>query len=276
MPRPIWNGSISFGLVSIPVKLMRAQSPKDVSFHQLHEPDGARIQQKRWCSEEDKEVPYQEIVKGYELGPDKYVLIDQSELAQLDPVATQTIDISDFVDLDEIDPIYFERTYHLTPADKGSKPYALLARAMEEANKVAIAKFVMRTKEYLCALRPMNGALVLETMYYADEIVSLEDLEFDVEAVSEPKKKEVDMAMALIDSLSGEFDPTQYTDKYREKVLDLIDAKAEGEEFVAPKVEEKAPVLDLMAALEASLKKSEEKEKAAKREAKKPKKRAHG
>lgn len=275
MPRPIWNGSISFGLVAIPIKLMRAQSPKDVSFHQLHAPDGARIQQKRWCSEEDKEVPYQEIVKGYELSAEKYVVIDPSELAALDPVTTQTIEISDFVDLDEIDPIYYERTYHLVPADKGSKPYRLLARAMEDANKVGIAKFVMRTKEYLCAIRPSDGGLLLETMYYADEIVSREDLAWDEGEVEEPKKKELAMAMQLIDALAGEFDPTQYQDEYREKVLDLIDKKAEGEEFVTPAAsEEKAPVLDLMAALEASLKRSENKEKADKKA--KPAKRAHG
>jgi DNA end-binding protein Ku len=254
MPRPLWNGSISFGLVNVPVKLFRCQSPQDVRFHQLHKEDGARVQQKRWCSAEDKEVPYDEIVKGYELSSDEYVIIDPDELSSLDPVATQTIDISDFVDLDQIDPIYFERAYYVSPGDRAAKPYSLLVAAMAESHKVAIAKFVMRAKEYLCAIRSVDGALVLETMYFADEIVSRESIDATDDELEAPKDKELKMAMQLIESLAGDFEPGAYVDEYRTKVMEMIDAKAAGNETVAkPEAEEKAPIVDLMAALEASL-----------------------
>jgi DNA end-binding protein Ku len=254
MPRPLWNGSISFGLVNIPVKLFRAQSPQDIRFHQIHGPDGARVQQKRWCPEEEKEIPYSEVVKGYEIGPDQYVVVEPEELSQLDPVATHEIDISDFVDLDEIDPVYFERAYHVVPGERAAKPYGLLVAAMEKSHKVAIAKFVMRSKEYLCAVRPRDGVLVLETMYFADEIIAAEDLEQDQPALEAPKKKELDMAIQLVESLSSEFEPSAYKDEYRQKVMELIEAKAEGGEAVVQKdAEEPAPIVDLMEALEASL-----------------------
>ena len=253
MPRPLWNGSISFGLVNVPVKLFRAQAPKDVRFHQLHSKDGVRIQQKRVCPSDGNEVPYEEIVKGYEISPERYVIIEPDELASLDPKATHTIEIEDFVDLDEIDPLFFDSGYYVVPDARSEKPYALLVAAMEQTRKVAIAKFVMRTKEYLCAVRASKGVLVLETMLYADEIVGAEELNLprDLEA---PAERELKMATALVESLSGDFEPEKYSDTYREKVMAMIDAKAEGNEIVArPAAAEAAPVVDLMAALEASL-----------------------
>ena len=253
MPRAIWSGSISFGLVNVPVKLFGATSKKDVRFHQLHDADGARIQQKRVCSKDGKEVPLEHIVKGYEVSRDRYVLITPEELDSLDPKATRTIDIQDFVELDEIDPVYFDSTYYLVPEKGASKAYRLLLEAMRESKKVAIARVVLRQKQHLVALRPLEDALSMSSMLYADEVVStdqLEDLPEDVE-VSE---RELKMANQLIESLTSEWRPEQYRDDYRERVLELIEKKAAGQEIaVAAVEEEQAPVVDLMAALEASL-----------------------
>lgn len=253
MPRPLWNGSISFGLVNVPIRLFKAQSAKDVRFHQLHVKDGVRIQQKRFCAAEQTEVPYEEIVKGYEISPERYVIIEPDELKALDPKASHTIDILDFVQLDQIDPLYYESGYYVVPDDRSAKPYALLARAMEQTNRVAIAKFVMRTKEYLCALRVREGMVVLETMLFPDELVGVDDLslpDMDIEV----SDRELQMAVQLVESLAADFEPSNYRDEYREKVLAMIEAKAEGNEVVAaPETGEPAPVVDLMAALEASL-----------------------
>ncbi len=177
MPRPIWSGSISFGLVNVPVKLFTAQSPKDVRFNQLHAPDNSRVRMKRFCEVENIEIPFDEIVKGYEIGPDQYVVIDPKELEEFDPKATHTIDIEEFVHLDQIDPIYFERAYYLVPDERSAKPYRLLAEALADSDKVAVARFVMRTKQYLCAVRVVDGVLVLNTMLYDDEVVSSADLD---------------------------------------------------------------------------------------------------
>ncbi len=254
MPRPLWNGSISFGLVNVPVRLFRAQSPQDVRFHQLHQSDGVRIQQKRICPAHGEEVSYDEIVKGYELSPERYVIIEPDELNALDPKATHTIEIEDFVDLVDIDPLFFETGYYVVPDARSAKPYALLVRAMEETQKVAIARFVMRTKEYLCAIRAKDNALILETMLYADELVSSDELTLPGDELEEPTARELKMATSLVESLSGPFEPEKYRDEYREKVMALIDAKAEGNAIVsAPEQREPAPVVDLMAALEASL-----------------------
>lgn len=253
MPRPLWSGSISFGLVNVPVKLFKAQSPKDVRFHQLHEKDGVRIQQKRICPADGEEVPYDQIVKGYELDSSHYVVVTAEELGSLDAKATHTIDIEDFVDLDEIDPLYFDNGYYIVPDARAEKPYALLLAAMQQTRKVGIARFVMRTKEYLAAVRPMGEALVLSTMLYADEIVPVAELNLpqDLEA---PKDKELKMATSLIESLAGAFEPEKYHDEYREKVMAMIERKAEGNEIVTGVSEEEpTPVVDLMEALEASL-----------------------
>jgi DNA end-binding protein Ku len=237
------------------VRLFRAQAPQDVRFHQLHAKDNVRIQQKRVCPIDGEEVPYDDIVKGYEIAPEQYVVITPDDLAALDPKVTHTIDIEDFVDLDEIDPLYFDHGYYIVPADRAEKAYGLLVRAMEDTRKVGIARFVMRTKEYLCAVRPRNGALVLATMLFADEVVGTEELE--IPEIEEPSQKELTMARQLIESLSTEFEPERYHDDYREKVLEMIEQKAKGNEIVTqPEAEEPAPVVDLMAALEASLAKA--------------------
>jgi DNA end-binding protein Ku len=255
MPRSIWTGAISFGLVTVPVKLYSAVQRKSVRFHQLSGKTGVRIQQKRVDPTTGEEVPYEEIVKGYEIAPDQYVLIEPGELDALDPKKTKTIEISDFVDLDAIDPIFYDHPYYLAPGAGGAKPYRLLYEAMVESRKVAIAKVVIRQKENLVAIRPMEGGVLgMSTMIFADEVVPpdrLDDLPGDIET----KKQEVEMARMLIDSLAADFEPEKYEDTYREEVLALIERKAEGKEIaVQPATEEEAaPVPDLMAALKASL-----------------------
>jgi len=255
MPRAIWSGAISFGLVNVPIKLYSATSPKTVRFHQLHDRDGVRIQQKRVCPADGEEVPYEHIVKGFEIAPDRYVIVRQEELDALDPRHTRTIDIESFVELAEIDPVYYDSAYHVVPSTGGAKPYALLLSAMEQAGKVAIGRFVLRTRQQICALRPANGVLTLSTMLFGDEVNAPERLdELDGLADVDATRAEVAMAEQLIESLSVPFDPTAYRDEYRERVLDLIDRKAAGEEVaVQPAAAAPAAVPDLMAALEASV-----------------------
>lgn len=254
MPRAIWSGAISFGLVNVPVKLYSAVSKKTVRFHQLHEETGQRIQQKRVDSSTGDEVAYEDIVKGYEIGPDRYVVVTPDELDSLDPEKTRTIDILDFVDLEEIDPLYYDHPYYLVPGTGAEKAYALLRTAMEKSGKVAIAKVVIRSKESLVAIRPAGKIMTMSTMLFADEIVDSESLDEGAESSGKTTKREVEMAEQLIASLTSKFDPSSYKDEYRERVLDLIERKAQGEEIsVAPAADEPAPVPDLMAALEASL-----------------------
>jgi DNA end-binding protein Ku len=255
MPRSIWTGAISFGLVTVPVKLYSAVQRKSVRFHQLSGKTGVRIQQKRVDPTTGDEIAYEDIVKGYEIAPDQYVRIEPAELESLDPKKTKTIEITDFVALDEIDPIFYDHPYYLAPAAGGAKPYRLLWEAMEETRRVAIAKVVIRQKENLVAIRPMEGGVLgMSTMIFADEVVPsdrLDDLPGDVEATPQ----EVEMAKLLIDQLASDFEPEKYADTYREEVLALIERKAEGKEIaVQPALEEEAkPVPDLMAALKASL-----------------------
>jgi DNA end-binding protein Ku len=255
MARAIWSGAISFGLVNVPVKLYSATSPKTVRFHQLSSKTGARIRQKRVDPTTGDEVPYEEIVKGYEITPDRYVLISNEELEALDPKATRTIDIEEFVDLAEIDPIYYDHSYYLAPAAGGAKAYRLLVDAMREAEKVGIGRVVLRSKQQLCALRPTGEVLTLSTMLFGDEVLEPDRLdELDAVGEAEATKRELTMAQQLIDSLSADFEPSKYHDEYRERVLDLIERKAAGEEIaVQPQAEEPAAAPDLMAALEASL-----------------------
>ena len=255
MARAIWSGAISFGLVNVPVKLYSATSPKSVRFHQLSSKTGARIRQKRADLTTDEEVPYEEIVKGYEITPDRYVLISTEELEALDPKATRTIDIEEFVDLAEIDPIYYDHSYYLAPAAGGAKAYRLLVDAMRESGKVGIGRVVLRSKQQLCALRPTGEALTLSTMLFGDEVLSPDRLdELDSVNEAEASERELTMAQQLIDSLSSDFEPDKYHDEYRERVLDLIERKAAGEEIaIQPQAEEPAAAPDLMAALEASL-----------------------
>jgi DNA end-binding protein Ku len=276
MPRAIWSGAISFGLVNVPVKLYSATSPKTVRFHQVSSKTGTRIRQQRVDPSTGEEVPYEDIVKGYEIGPDRYVLISPEELEALDPKATKSIDIEDFVDLEEIDPIYYDHTYYLAPATGGAKPYRLLLDAMRESGKVGIGRIVLRTKQQLCALRPSGDVLTLSTMLFGDEVVPPDKLdELDTVEEAEASDRELRMAEQLIESLSNDFEPSRYHDDYRERVLALIERKAAGEEIaVQPQVEEPAAAPDLMAALEASLAavRGEEKETAARDgKARKPK-----
>jgi DNA end-binding protein Ku len=251
----MWSGAISFGLVNVPVKLYSAVSKKTVRFNQLNAETGNRIQQKRVDPETGEEVGYDQIVKGYELTKDRYVVITPDELESLDPEKTRTVDIEDFVDLDEIDPVYYDHPYYLVPDKGATKAYGLLLGAMKQANKVAIARVVLRSKEQLVAIRPAGDVLMMETMLFHDEVVPSHDIE-DLPDGKELKAtdRELKMAQQLIDSLSSEFDPTSYHDEYREKVLELIERKASGQEIaVQPEAAEPAKVPDLMAALEASL-----------------------
>jgi DNA end-binding protein Ku len=251
----MWSGAISFGLVNVPVKLYSAVSRKTVRFNQLNAETGNRIQQKRVDPETGEEVGYDQIVKGYELTKDRYVVITPDELDALDPEKTRTVDIEDFVDLDEIDPVYYDHPYYLVPDKGAAKAYGLLLGAMKQANKVAIARVVLRSKEQLVAIRPAGDVLMMETMLFHDEVVPSDDIE-DLPDGKELKAtdRELKMAQQLIDSLTSEFDPSSYHDEYREKVLELIEKKASGEEIaVQPEAPEPARVPDLMAALEASL-----------------------
>lgn len=254
MPRAIWSGSISFGLVNIPVKLYSAVSRKSVHFNQLDARTGQRVKQRRVDAETGEEVPWDQIVKGYELDSGAYVTVTDDELAALDPKAVRTIDIEEFVDLVSIDPMFYDAAYYLVP-DKSSKPYALLARAMEQEGKVGIASFVMRTKQYLAAIRPQDGRLVLSTMVYADEINDPGAIPELVEAGDvELSERELNMAAQLVESLSADFEPARFQDTYRQSVLDLIERKAAGQEVVVPAATaEPERVVDLMAALEASV-----------------------
>jgi len=261
MPRAIWSGSISFGLVNIPIKLYNAVSRKNVSFHQIDANTGARIKMQRVSSKTGEEVPYEQIVKGYELSPERYVLVEPEELDALDPEATHSIDIEEFVDLADIDPIFFDSAYYLAPGKGAEKSYALLSKAMEEQGKVALARFVMRTKQYLASVRAKEGMLLLSTMVYADEVVPPEQLpELDDIDRVKVNDKEVAMAAQLIDSLSADFEPERFRDTYRDQVLDLIERKASGEEITveAAPEPEATSVVDLMAALEASVKEARE------------------
>jgi DNA end-binding protein Ku len=253
MPRSIWTGAISFGLVNVPVKLYSAVSKKTVRFHQLHETDGVRIQQKRVCPADGEEVPFDQIVKGYEITPDQYVVVTPEELEAIEPRKTKTIDIEDFVDLEDIDPIFYDHPYYLLPGTGAAKPYKLLVTAMEEASKVAIARVVIRQKEQLVAIRPTGDILTMETMNFADEVIPHDRFDEAPGTDVDANKREVDMARQLIESLSADFDPSKYHDTYRERVLELIEQKAEGKEIAVQPAEEPQEVPDLMAALEASV-----------------------
>jgi DNA end-binding protein Ku len=256
MPRSIWTGAISFGLVTVPVKLYSAINRKNVRFHQLNGKSGVRIAQKRVDPASGEEVPYEDIVKGYEIASDRYVVIEPGELEALAPKKTKTIEIEDFVELAQIDPIFYDHPYYLAPGPGGAKPYRLLLEAMAETGRVAIARVVIRSKEQLVALRPMGDALGMATMIFADEVLPADSID-EIAEVSEIKttKRELDIAKQLVDSLAGDFEPEKYSDTYREQVLDMVERKAQGEHIaVQPEPEEEAaPAPDLMGALKASL-----------------------
>ncbi len=256
MARSIWSGAISFGLVNVPVKLYSAVSRKTVRFHQLNSETGHRVAQKRVDSVTGDEVPYEQIVKGFELTKDRYVVVTPEELDSIAPEKTRAIDIEDFVDLEDIDPIFYDHPYYLVPDKGAGKAYGLLLEAMRESGKVAIARVVLRSKEQLVAIRPAAGdVLTMETMIFHDEVVPADDLEEVPDAKDlKTSDRELKMAQQLIASLASDFEPSKYHDEYREKVLELIERKADGEEIaIQPEAEEPTKVPDLMAALEASL-----------------------
>jgi DNA end-binding protein Ku len=255
MARAIWNGSISFGLVNVPVKLYSATEQKDVSFHQFEAGSGERIRYKRVAEESGREVDYGDIVKGYEVEPGRHVIVTPEELESVEPGHSRSIEIEDFIDLDEIDPMHFDKSYYLGPAVNvgAEKPYELLRTALEESNKVPIARFVMRSKQYLAAVRASRGVLVLETMLFPDEVREpdvIENRPDDVELTERERR----MAAQLIESLTSEWEPERYQDTYRERVLELIERKAAGDEVVVEReAADDGKVVDLMAALEASV-----------------------
>jgi DNA end-binding protein Ku len=278
MARSIWSGAISFGLVNVPIKLYSAVSRKTVRFNQLNSDTGNRIMQKRVDPDTGEEVPYDRIVKGFELTKDRYVVITPDELDALDPERTRTIQIEDFVDQADIDPIYYDHPYYLVPDKGAAKAYGLLLNAMTASGKVAIARVVIRSKEQLVAIRPSGELLMMETMIFHDEVVPHDELD-DLPDSKDLKvsDREVKMAQQLIDSLSSEFDPSQYRDEYRDKVLELIEKKASGEEIaVQPEAPKPDKVPDLMAALEASLAavKDDDKKDGAKKSTKKSREKA--
>jgi DNA end-binding protein Ku len=256
VPSSIWTGAISFGLVQVPVRITTATKNRDVSFNQLEEGTHSRIRYRKVSDQTGEEVTPERIVKGYEISKGRYVVVDTDELAALQPKAAHTIEIEEFVDLDEIDPIYFEQPYYLAPDPKGLKPYQLLVDAMTDLNKVAIGRIVLRSKERLVAIRPLDGVLCIETMRYADEVMDRDAIRPDEDV--ELSERERTMAKQLVESLASDtFEPAKYHDEYREQLLELIERKARGEEIVAqPAAEAPAKVLDLVSALEASLAKS--------------------
>ena len=250
MPRAIWSGAISFGLVNVPVRMYSALDEKDIHFHYVHEKDGSRIAYEKVCKKEGKPVDDDEIVKAYEYAKGKYVYMADEDFEAAEPEGYKTIDITDFVPYDEIDPIYFEKTYYLGPQDGAEKVYALLHKALDDAGLAGIAKYVMRDKQHLGALRVRDGVIALEKMYFADEIRPTDEIE---PKKSKVDRRELEMALQLIDRFSGKFDPEKYEDTYREQLLAIIDAKRKGKEVhvePAPKADEPA---DLMEALRASL-----------------------
>ncbi|HKO38963.1 MAG TPA: Ku protein [Solirubrobacterales bacterium] len=256
MARAIWSGTISFGLLNVPVRMYSAVARRNIALREIRESDSARIKHRRVAEGTDEEVPYENIVKAYELSPGQYVPLSKDEMSALAPEKTRAIDVQDFVDIEEIDPMYFDSPYYLGPADGAEKAYSLLAAAMESSGKAAISRFVFRNKEHLSAIRASDGVLTLTTMRFHDEVVPPGELD-DAFPDKKPKvaKREQQMAEQLIDSLSTEFEPDSYRDEYREQLLSLIEQKAEGKEIVAPEAETpketKAP--DLMAALEESI-----------------------
>ncbi|WP_018658173.1 Ku protein [Actinomadura flavalba] len=250
--RSIWKGAISFGLVTIPVKVYAATSQKDVSFHQVHRTDGGRIRYKRVCSVDGEEVPYAEIAKGYELSDGEVVVLTDEDFADLPLTSSRQIDVLQFVESQEVDPIYFAKSYYLEPDKQGTKPYVLLRNALDDSGQVAIVKVALRQRESLATLRVREGVFVLETMLWPDE-VRAPDFAFLGEDI-EVRKQELTMATSLIDSMSGDFDPSQYKDAYREALEAVIEAKIEGREVTRPEpATDEAPAADLLSALRASV-----------------------
>jgi DNA end-binding protein Ku len=251
-PRSIWRGTISFGLVSVPVRMFTATESKELRFHFLHKDDLTPIGYDKVRKDTGEHVDPEDIVRGFEVSKGQYVPLEDEDLDRLDVELTKAIDICDFVDLDEIDPVYFRKAYYLLPEDGAEKPYLLLVRALEETGKVGIAKVVIRNKQHLAALRPVDGTLVLETMYYADEVRKPDK----VKAKGDLRAAEVEMAKSLVENLSEPFDPEKYDDTYRKELLGLMRAKAKGKKLPEPQEDEGGEVIDLMQALRESVEKT--------------------
>jgi DNA end-binding protein Ku len=253
--RAFWSGAISFGLVNVPVKLFTAVRSHDIRFNQLERETGARIRYKKVSERTGEEVPAEDIVKGFEVGPGHYVVIEPEELTALAPKASHTIDLTEFVDLAEVDPLFFDQPYYLVPDKGGAKAYKLLVDVMARTRRVAVGRLILRAKEHLVAIRPLEGVLCLETLRFADEVVPAAEIaaEAGLDGV-EVSDRELTMAEQLVESLVEKWNPDKYVDEYRDQIRGLIDAKASGQEIIAqPATEPSAKVLDLMAALEASI-----------------------
>ena len=249
MPRSLWKGAVSFGMVTIPIKMYTATEEKDIAFNMLHKTDGERIKMQRFCPADEEVVEMSDIVKGYEISPGNYVIMEADDFEKVPVDTTRTIEITDFVPLDQIDPIYYQKTYYLEPEKVGGKSFALLRAVLQDSSLVALAKVTLRQKEQLCTLRVYNDVIALETMFYPDEIRETEGLEAPQVSIND---KELDMARSLVDMLKGDFEPEKYHDNYREALIELIEAKAEGQEITRPKPVA-GKVTDLMEALRASV-----------------------
>ena len=261
--RTIWNGSLNFGLVNIPIGLAVAQQRKDVAFRTLHRECGTPIKQKRYCPFHERDVEAEELVKGWEFSKGQFVVVEDEDLESVALTRSQSIDILRFVPISEVDPIYFDRAYYLAPAnaDAQKRPYVLLLRAMQEAEMAAVGKFVLWGKENLCLIRPLGDSLALETLYFAEDIRSREEID---DAVGETKVKNEELAMArqLVDSLVGQFDPEDYENEYRGDLREMLEAKLEGKEITRPEPVTTAPVVDLMDALKQSVAQAQKDKKA--------------
>jgi DNA end-binding protein Ku len=250
MPRAIWSGSISFGLVNVPVRMYSAIDEHDLHFNLLHEPDSSRIGYQKVCKKEEKPVPDDEIVKAYEVNKGKFVVLSDEDFESVQAEGVKSIDISDFVPYDEIDPIYFERTYYLGPQDGAEKVYALLRQAMEDSGLAAIATYVMRERQHLGCLRVREGTITLERMFFHDEIRPVDEIR---PRRTKPEKRELEMAASLIDQFSGSFDPAKYQDTYQKALMQVIRAKQKGKTVKPPQGPEQEEPVDLLDALRASL-----------------------
>jgi DNA end-binding protein Ku len=258
--RPIWSGTISFGLVSVPVRMFLATQSKELRFHFLHKKDLTPIAYEKVRHDDREPVDPEEIVRGFEIEKGRYVPLEDEDLDRLDIELTHSIDICDFVSLDEIDPVYFRKAYYLLPAEGAEKPYRLLVRALEETGRVAIAKVVIRNKQHLAAVRPYEGVLLLETMYYSDEVRKPQTVDGDL-GTAKLQQAEVEMAKSLVENLSEPFEPEKYDDQYRKELLDLIKAKAEGQPLPEPAQEQEGEFVDLMAALRESVERTKKQRK---------------
>ncbi|MBI3666060.1 MAG: Ku protein [Acidobacteria bacterium] len=250
MASTVWKGHLTFGLVSLPVKLYSAARSETVSFNQLHKTDGSRVKQVLYCQAEDKPVPRSELVKGYEYEKDRYVVIDEEEIKKVAPQTAKTMEILEFVKAEEVDPVYLESSYYLAPDEAGEKPYALLFEALRRSGYVGLAKVAMHNREHIVILRPGRRGILMHTMYYADEIRQVEEFRTDTSLV---KDKELELARTLVESLAAAFEPEKYHDTYRDNLQAMIAAKAAGQQIVETPAPHLAPVIDIMEALKMSL-----------------------